>query len=112
MSSMLRIGACALVLACALPSSAFAKSWKFELINKSAAHVTSFRTQEEGKWSKNWLEENVAPGETFDMDFGHDEGGCTVRTRIAFSDKTYVDANIDYCNADKITVRNSGIVWE
>jgi hypothetical protein len=112
MSATLRLGACALALAFALPAPALAKSWKFELVNKSAAHVTTFRTQEEGKWSKNWLEENVAPGETFDMDFGTDEGNCTVRTRITFSDKTYVDANIDYCNADKITVRNSGIVWE
>ncbi|KAA2237430.1 hypothetical protein [Salinarimonas soli] len=112
MSSMLRFGACALVLAFAIPAPASAKRWKFEIINKSAAHVTSFRTQEDGKWSKNWLEENVAPGETFDMDFGTDEGDCSVRTRIAFSDKTHVDANIDYCNADKITVRNSGIVWE
>jgi hypothetical protein len=39
----------------------------------------------------------VAPGETFDMDFGTDEGNCTVRTRITFSDKTYVVRDIDYC---------------
>lgn len=102
----------ALALAVGFSAPAFAKSWKFELINKSAAHVTSFRTQEDGQWSKNWLDENVAPGETYDMDFGSDEGSCKVRTRIAFSDNTYVDANIDYCNANKITVRNSGIVWE
>lgn len=100
------------VLAVISAAPALAKSWKFDLINKSAAQVTSFRTQEDGQWSKNWLEENVAPGETFEMDFGSDEGNCKVRTRIAFSDKTYVDANIDYCNANKITVRNSGIVWE
>jgi hypothetical protein len=100
------------LVATTFSAPAFSKSWKFELINRSAAHVTTFRTQENGKWSKNWLEENVAPGETFDMDFGTDQGDCTVRTRITFTDNTYVDANIDYCNADKITVRNSGIVWE
>jgi hypothetical protein len=113
MSTILRLSAAALALSFTLPMpAAIAKSWKFELVNRSAAHVTTFRTQENGRWSKNWLEENVAPGETFDMDFGTDEGDCTVRTRITFTDNTYVDANIDYCNANKITVRNSGIVWE
>lgn len=102
----------AVLIASAATPALAKKSWKFELINKSAAHVTTFKTREGGQWSENWLEENVAPGETFDMDFGTDEGNCKVRTRIEFSDNTYVDANIDYCEADVITVRNSGITWE
>lgn len=107
---MLRIAVSALVLGLlAVPASA--GEWKFELVNKSNASVLSFKTQENGRWSKNWLEENVAPGETFDMDFGTDEGNCTVRTRIEFSDNTHVDANIDYCKASVITVRNNDVVW-
>lgn len=107
----LRLALAALVLSAATPALA-KKSWKFELINKSAAHVTSFKTREAGKWSANWLEENVAPGETFEMDFGTDEGDCSIRTRIDFTDDTYVDASIDYCEADEITVRNNGVTWK
>lgn len=101
--------ACLLASAVAVPVQA--KEWKFDLVNKSAASVLSFKTLDGRRWSKNWLEENVAPGETFVMDFGTDEGDCTVKTRIEFSDDTHVEADIDYCSASTITVRNSGIVW-
>lgn len=92
-------------------SGASANQWLFDLENRSAASITSFRTQESGRWSGNWLEEIVLPGETFVMDFGTDQGDCTVRTRIEFTDNTYVDANIDYCNMSTITVRNNDVVW-
>jgi hypothetical protein len=79
------------------------KSWKFEVANKSTQAVRSFRTQEDGAWSKNWIRgERIEPGDTFEMDFGTDEGDCTVRTRITFVDDSYFDEDIDYCNAEKI----------
>ncbi|NBN63351.1 hypothetical protein GWI72_01750 [Microvirga tunisiensis] len=101
-------------LALLIASAGFASagSWVFNLENKSESHVTSFRTQENGAWSQNWLSENVAPGETFDMDFGTDEGSCVVRTRIDFTDGTYIDADIDYCDISLITVRNKDVVWK
>jgi hypothetical protein len=102
--------AAALLMASA--SLASAGSWVFNLENKSESQVTSFRTQEDGNWSQNWLPENVAPGETFDMDFGSDEGECTVRTRIDFTDGTYIDADINYCDITVITVRNKDVVWK
>jgi hypothetical protein len=86
--------------------------WKFDLVNSSRAKVISFKTREDGEWSDNWLDTKVAPGETYEMDFGTDEGDCTVKTRIDFSDNTYVSADIDYCNASKIVVRNDGITWQ
>lgn len=92
--------------------TAAATEWKFDLENRSAANVTSFRTQENGVWSDNWLDEIILPGDTFEMDFGTNEGECTVRTRIDFTDGTYVDANIDYCNMTTITVRNKDVVWK
>jgi hypothetical protein len=103
----------AAVLLAGLSTPAFAaKSWKFELHNNSAAQILTFRTQEDGQWSDNWLPENVKPGETYEMDFGTDEGECEVRTRISFSDDTYVDAKIDYCNANNIYVRNDDVKWD
>ncbi|MCG6121375.1 MAG: hypothetical protein MEP57_01510 [Microvirga sp.] len=95
----------------AASSGASANQWLFDLENRSAASITTFRTQENGGWSDNWLEEIVAPGETFEMDFGTDEGECVVRTRIDFTDNTYVDADIDYCDMSTITVRNNDVVW-
>ena len=103
--------AAALLAGAASPAFA-AQQWKFELHNNSAAQILTFRTQEDGDWSENWLPENVKPGETYEMDFGTDEGDCQVRTRISFSDDTYVDANIDYCNADNIYVRNNDVTWD
>ena len=102
---------CAMLVA-SLAGQAAAASWKFDLTNASAARVTSFKTQEGGEWSQNWLDVQIKPGETYEMDFGTDEGECTVRTRIWFSDETYVDGNIDYCNMSEITVRPNGITWE
>lgn len=86
---------------------ALAGSWKFEIINKGNQPVTSFRTQEDGKWSENWLRgQAIRPGDSFDMDFGSDEGDCAVRTRITLADASYFDETIDYCKADVVTLYN------
>ena len=96
----------------ALTGQSFAGSWKFNVINQSSAKVLSFQTKEDGSWSKNWLGENIAPGETFIMDFGTSEGQCTVRTHITFNDSTYVDSDIDYCKVSNIYVKESGITMD
>lgn len=104
--------AVATVLAVSSTPAFAGNHWKFDLENASRAKVISFKTKEAGEWSDNWLDAKVAPGETYEMDFGTDEGDCTVKTRIDFSDDTYVSADIDYCNASKITVHNDGITWK
>jgi hypothetical protein len=105
------------ILVCAALSlsftgQSFAGSWKFNVINKSAAKVLSFQTKENGDWSHNWLGENIAPGETFVMDFGTAEGECSVRTHITFNDNTYVDSDIDYCKVSNIYVTETGITMD
>jgi hypothetical protein len=92
--------------------AASAASWKFDVHNNSAVDVVSFATEEGGEWSENWLEENIKPAEVYEMDFGTDEGDCKIRTRIEFSDSTYVDAPIDYCKAKNIYVRNNDVQWK
>jgi hypothetical protein len=104
--------AVASVLAISSTPAFAAGHWKFDLVNASRAKVTSFKTKEDGAWSDNWLDTKVAPGETYEMDFGTDKGDCSVTTRIDFSDDTYVSADIDYCNASTITVNNDGITWK
>lgn len=114
MTKLLLAGIAAMAMLCASGGSAFAADghWKFDLVNHSNAKVTSFKTQENGDWSDSWLDQTIAAGDEYEMDFGHADGDCTVRTRIDFSDGTYVDANIDYCNASTITVTNNGISWK
>jgi hypothetical protein len=96
----------------AFTGQSYAGSWKFNVINKSGLKVLSFQTNEDGAWSHNWLKENIAPGETFIMDFGTAEGECSVRTHITFNNDTYVDGDIDYCKVANIYVTESGITLD
>jgi len=104
---------CSLALAGSVfAAPAFAASWKFDLVNRSNANILNFTTNEGGGWSGNWLNEIVAPGEVFEMDFGTDQGDCSVLTRMEFSDGTFFQEPIDYCSASTITVRNNDVVWD
>jgi hypothetical protein len=107
-----RFAGCVL-LAGSFAGSASAANWPFELHNKSRSEVVSFWTQEDGKWSDDWLgDEMVAPGETYEMDFNTDEGECEVRTRITFGDDTYVDTKIDYCEVSNIYVNKNNVTFD
>ena len=92
--------------------SASAKEWKFNVINKSHTAAVEFRTREGGEWSKNWISERIEPGDHFEMDFGTDEGDCTVRTQIHFTDGTYFDAPVDYCKVSTLYLYESRLTWE
>eukprot|EP01037_Dinobryon_pediforme_P020892 gene20892-21623_t len=108
------LGLCATfgIFTFAATGSSFADSWKFNIVNSSDFKVLSFQTNENGGWSKNWLGENIAPGETFVMDFGTSEGNCTVRTHITFNDGTHVDGDVDYCKVATLTIHNDGVSAE
>lgn len=95
-----------------MSAPASAGSWKFELHNKTKSTISSFRTKEDGSWSENWLNSKVAGGETFEMDFGSDEGDCVVRTQVTFSDDSYFDYDVDYCKVKALHVYNDEIRGE
>ena len=110
--SFAKIAAVCTVITIAFTSQSFAGSWKFNVVNKSSAKVLTFKTKENDEWSKNWLGENIGPGETFIMDFGTSEGSCVVRTYLTFNDDTHVDADIDYCKVSNIYVTENGITYD
>jgi hypothetical protein len=83
-------------------ASAGSDHWKFLIKNKSDHAVVEFRTQEDDEWSSNWISERIEPGDTFDMDFNTNEGSCTVRTQITFTDGSRFDANVDYCKVSTL----------
>jgi hypothetical protein len=84
-----------------------AGEWKFNVVNKGTLPAIEFRTREDGEWSSNWISERVEPGDTFDMDFGTDKGDCTIRTQIRFTDGSYFDANVNYCNVSTLYIHDN-----
>lgn len=86
--------------------------WKFNVVNKSNTAALEFRTQEDGKWSANWITERIEPGDTFNMDFGVNKGDCAVRTQIHFADGGKFDAPVDYCKVTNIYIRDDGLTWD
>ena len=86
--------------------TADAKEWKFNVVNRGSHPALEFRTQEEGEWSENWLEKRLNPGASIEMDFETDEGQCTVRTQIRFTDGSYFDANVNYCTVKTLYIHD------
>jgi hypothetical protein len=94
------------------PAFADSGSWKFDVINKGNTPVIEFRTQEDGEWSENWIENRIEPGDNFELDFETSEGKCTVRTQIRFIDGSYFDADVDYCKANVLEIHPDTLLWK
>ncbi|MBY0432432.1 MAG: hypothetical protein K2Q10_14645 [Rhodospirillales bacterium] len=110
MMKFLAMTVAALSLLAAVPAHA-AGSWVFEVTNKSSASVKSFSTKENGEWSGNWIRgDKIAPGDTFELDFGSSKGDCEVRTKIVFTDGSYFDYDVDYCKSNKIFLYDDKLV--
>ncbi len=88
------------------------KEWKFDVVNKSNVAAVEFRTQEDNEWSENWISSRIEPGDKVELDFGTDEGNCTVRTQIRFIDGTFFDADVDYCKASLLEIYNDKLIWK
>lgn len=91
--------------------SAEDKHWKFDVENKSNDTVVEFRTQEDGEWSENWIENRIEPGDKIELDFETDEGDCEVRTQIRMVDGSYFDAPVDYCKAKTLEIQPGKLIW-
>src|SRR5581483_5936275 len=106
------IAAAVVIGASAVSTAQAAEHWKFKVINKSRTAANEFRTKEEGEWSKNWISDRSEPGDTFNMDFGSEEGDCTVRTQIHFTDGTYFDTPVDYCKVSVLYIYEHELRWD
>jgi hypothetical protein len=96
----------------AITAPAGAAEWKFNVVNKSQTAAVEFRTREDGEWSSNWIKDRIEPGDNFDMDFGHSDGDCTVRTQIRFTDGSYFDADVDYCKVSTLYLYENKLRWD
>lgn len=88
------------------------KHWYFDVENESNGTVNEFRTQEDGEWSENWLDNRIEPGDKIKLDFETDEGKCEVRTQIHLTDGSYFDAPVDYCKAKTLVIQNNTLLWK
>ena len=107
--------ACTAVLAVTLLVSHAVEAaghWEFEVENRSNASIVGFRTHENGRWSVNWIDVRIRPGDSFDMDFGTTQGDCVVRTQIRFSDGGYFDRLVDYCKITRLLVYPRELRWQ
>lgn len=104
--------ASALALAGPTLAAAAGDHWKFSVVNKSNVAAIEFRTQEHGEWSANWIKDRIEPGDKFEMDFGANQGDCTVHTQIHFTDGSYFDADVDYCKVSTLYIYDNKLTWD
>lgn len=96
----------------ALPAAA-GDTYKFNLHNKSSQYVINgFRTFEGGKWSKNWIDFTLKPGETAEMDWGSDEGNCVVPFRVGWVGYEAEQFKVDWCKVSNIYMKDDGFTYD
>lgn len=88
--------------------------WTFNFMNDSSLTVMQLTTlSTNGRWSQNWLRAPVQPGTGLTLQFyDRNDTRCEVRTYVRFSDESYYDEVLDYCDAALVIVRDDAIYTE
>ncbi len=90
-----------------------ADSYKFNLHNKSSDSVINgFRTFEGGKWSKNWIDFTLKPGELAEMDWGSAEGNCVVPFKVSWIGYDAEQFKVDWCKVRNIYMKDNGFTFD
>jgi hypothetical protein len=86
----------------------------FHLHNNSSHSIMIFQTKEGGAWGKNWLGkgDKIKPGAVYDMNFGHNEGPCTVQFHVEADDGFKYDYEADFCKATNLYITNSTVKYD
>ena len=79
--------------------------YDFDLYNRTSGWVLNgFYTKEDGKWSKTWLSQKLAPGKSFHMVWSaaSNEGACVVPFKATWDDYDQAEVyNLDWCKGIK-----------
>jgi hypothetical protein len=79
--------------------------YDFNLYNRTSGWVLNgFYTKEDGKWSKNWLSQKLAPGKMFRMQWNSssDQGACVVPFKVTWDDYSGAENySLDWCKGIK-----------
>ncbi|MGE3466607.1 MAG: hypothetical protein AB7J13_06710 [Pyrinomonadaceae bacterium] len=79
--------------------------YDFDLYNRTNGWILNgFYTQEDGKWSKNWLSTKLSPGKSFRMlwSSASDKGACVVPFKVTWDDYDTAEIyRLDWCKGIK-----------
>ena len=104
--------AIALIALLSLPALAQAADYKFHLWNKTTKYkITGFETFENGTWST-WTNATLAPGEDKDMNWGANEGACTVPFKIIYETVQTEQYQVDWCKVKNIYVTDDNVTYD
>lgn len=99
----------------ALTFSAAAQNYNFFLHNRANGWVINgFYTQQNGRWSNNWLSGRVAPGRNVPMRWASQAGSCRVPFRVSWVDWGTQDFTMDWCknNPSNLYMKDEGFTWD
>jgi hypothetical protein len=111
--------ACGLTMAFAgLSSAQTGKNGVFTIHNDTKANtVTGFYTNDGSGWSKNWLSEDLEPGETAKAEFNDATGNCKQMIRVGWLGKKGGEVKddpirIDFCKASNVYLNDNEIFFD
>ncbi|HMJ08687.1 MAG TPA: hypothetical protein VK468_06760 [Pyrinomonadaceae bacterium] len=85
--------------------NAFLGDYDFDLYNRTSGWVLNgFYTQEDGKWSKNWLSSKLQPGKSFRMQWSSasNNGDCVVPFKVTWDGYDTAELyKLDWCKGIK-----------
>jgi hypothetical protein len=104
---------CFMVVSMLMASAASAGDYAFRLFNDANGYVIDgFYTLQNGRWSDNWLDYQVASGDSVSMDWYSDEGACIVPFKVSWVDFGQEEFTIDWCqNVKNIYMEDVGFTW-
>lgn len=111
---MIKIIAAALLAAVAISAPASASDYAFRLHNRANGYtINGFYTYQNGRWSENWLDGRVRPGQSVDMDWFSNQGDCVVPFRVSWDNYGADDFKIDWCKGvSNIYMKDKGFTWD
>ena len=89
-----------------------AADYKFHLYNNTTKYtIKGFQTYENDTWST-WSNVVLAPGEDQNMNWGANEGKCTVPFRIVYEDIQTEQYSVDWCKVKNIYVTDDNVTYD
>jgi hypothetical protein len=94
------------------------KNGVFTVHNETKGNtVVGFYTNDGGGWSKNWLDENLDPGDSTKMEFSKPGGKCKQTLRVGWLGKNKAEVkddpiNIDICDASDVYLHDNKITYD
>lgn len=91
-----------------------ASDYAFRLHNRADGYtINGFYTYQNGKWSDNWLDSRIRPGESADMDWFSNDGNCVVPFRVSWDGYGADDFKVDWCKGiSNVYMKDKGFSWD